>query len=61
MPVAIQTMPGTKNAPRHDKAAVRIAVMPAASEIPRLPQTPLNAMVRPRWVALSITMAVPTG
>jgi hypothetical protein len=53
-------MPGTRKAPRHDNAAVRIAVTPAASEMPMLPQTPLNAMVRPRWVAASITIAVPT-
>jgi hypothetical protein len=61
MPVATQTIPGTKNAPRHDSPAMSAAVMPAASEMPRLPHTPLNAMVRPRWVALSITIAVPTG
>src|SRR5271155_3812411 len=60
-PVATQTMPGTKNAPRQDSVAVRSAVTPAASEIPILPHTPLKATVRPRWVALSITIAVPTG
>ena len=35
--------------------------MPAASETPRLPQTPLNASERPRWVAVSMSIAVPTG
>ena len=53
--------PGTRKAPRQDNAAVSAAVMPAASETPRLPQTPLNAMVRPRWVAFSRIIAVPTG
>ena len=60
-PVAMQTAPGTTKAPRQDNAAVSAAVIPAASDTPRLPQTPLNASVRPRWVALSMTMAVPTG
>ena len=57
----MHTTPGTRNAPRHENAAVSVAVMPAASETPRLPQTPLKASVRPRWVAFSITTAVPTG
>ena len=57
----MQITPGTRKAPRQENAAVSAAVMPAASETPRLPQTPLNASVRPRWVAFSMIIAVPTG
>jgi hypothetical protein len=60
-PVAMAIRPGTRKAPRQENAAVRAAVMPAASETPRLPQTPLNASERPRWVAVSMSIAVPTG
>ena len=60
-PVAMAITPGTRKAPRQENAAVRAAVMPAASETPRLPQTPLNASERPRWVAVSMSIAVPTG
>ncbi len=57
----MQTRPGSRKAPRQDSVAVRIAVIPAATETPRLPQTPLNASARPRWLASSTTIAVPTG
>ena len=57
----MQTTPGTKNAPRQEIIAVNAAVMPAASETPILPQTPLKAIVRPRIVAFSMIIAVPTG
>ena len=57
----MQIRPGTRKAPRQDNAAVSAAVTPAASDTPRLPHTPLNASVRPRWVAVSMIIAVPTG
>ena len=61
MPVATQTTAGTRNAPRQPIHAVSAAVMPAASETPMLPQTPLKASVRPRLIAAATTIAVPTG
>jgi hypothetical protein len=59
--VARQITPGTMKAARHPKAAASAAVMPAASATPRFPHTPLNAIERPREVACSISIAVPTG
>ncbi len=53
--------PGTMKAARQPSQVASPALMPAASETPRLPHTPLKASVRPRaWLA-SISMAMPTG
>ena len=57
----MQTTPGTRKAARQPSHATSAAVMPAASATPRLPHTPLNAIERPRVVACSISIAVPTG
>ena len=61
MPVAMQMTAGIRNAPRQPTHAVSIAVMPAANATPRLPHTPFNASVRPRFTASDTTIAVPTG
>ena len=61
MPVTTQTTAGIRKAARQPIQAVSAAVMPAANATPRLPQTPLNASVRPRLTAASATIAVPTG
>jgi hypothetical protein len=37
------------------------AVMPAATDTPMFPHTPFHAMVRPRLIAVSITIGMPTG
>ena len=57
----MQTTAGTMKAPRHPITDASTAVMPAASATPRLPHTPLKASERPREVACSISIAVPTG
>jgi hypothetical protein len=46
---------------RQPNQAARAALMPAASETPRLPHTPLKASVRPRACDASISIAMPTG
>ena len=59
--MATRTAAGAKKAARHPNQVASTALMPAASETPRFPQTPLNASVRPRAFDASISIAMPTG
>ena len=59
MPIA--SAAGTKKAQRQPSQVAKSALMPAASDTPRLPQTPLKASVRPRAPEASISIAMPTG
>ena len=52
---------GMKNAKRQPSMAAITAVQPLAIDTPILPQMPLNAIVRPRTIAASTTIGVPTG
>ena len=60
-PVAIAITAGATNAARQLIQNASAPLIPAASETPRFPQTPLKASVRPRAPDASISIAMPTG
>ena len=60
-PVAVQTIPGTRNAARHPMTAVRPPATSEAEAMPAEPKTPLMPSALPRAFAFATIHAVPTG